>query len=215
MQIYDPTIKTFIAHPESDEVDQIVDVAGPFSYFLSTINVDRLEPVFTITPLARTMPIGDATCELVLVRPLRDPSIFVDSTESRTSFAPKLWAVMDAVYQNGTHIDLRYAPGGEVTSSGDGAVVVEYIRCGGWEWVPVSWYQIIYRISKKKHYFRMTRTRMHIFCAQTAPYLALKGVAGLCVLRQHPMVFDLRYVHDQSVRVIKRWDVDKRIAKQK
>ncbi|KAG6879965.1 hypothetical protein C0992_008899 [Termitomyces sp. T32_za158] len=141
VQIYDPTIKAFVDHPESNEVDHIVDVNGPFAYFLSTINVDRLEPTFKITPLASTMPGEDATCELVLVRPLRDPSISVDSTESRTSFAPKLWAIMGTVYQNGTHIDLRYSPDGEVTSSGDGPIVVEYMRCGGWEWVPVSWYK--------------------------------------------------------------------------
>ncbi|KAG6869001.1 hypothetical protein C0993_005659 [Termitomyces sp. T159_Od127] len=136
VQIYDPTTKAFVDHPESDEVHHIVEVGGPFAYFVSTINVDRLEPTFRITPLARSMPPEDATCELVLVRPLRDPSISVDSTESRTSFARKLWAVVRAVYQNGAHIDLRYSPEGDLASSGDGPVVVEYIRCGGWEWVP-------------------------------------------------------------------------------
>ncbi|KAH0584201.1 hypothetical protein J132_00556 [Termitomyces sp. J132] len=136
IQIYDPTTKTFVDHPESDEVDPIVHVDGPFVYFLSTINVDRLESAFRITPLARSIPTAEATCELVFVRPLRDPSISVDSTESRMIFMSKLWAVMSTVYQDGAHIDLRYSSEGKITSSGDGPVVVEYIRCGGWEWSP-------------------------------------------------------------------------------
>ncbi|KAG6861747.1 hypothetical protein C0995_012752 [Termitomyces sp. Mi166 len=136
VQIYDPVTKTFVNHPESHEIDPVIDIDGPFAYFLSTVNVDRLEPVFRITPLARTIPTVESTCELVMVRPLRDPSISADSTESRISFVPKLWTVMGAAYQDGAHIDLRYSPEGEITTIGDGPVVVEYIRCGGWEWLP-------------------------------------------------------------------------------
>ncbi|KAG6850466.1 hypothetical protein H0H93_012887 [Arthromyces matolae] len=138
VQIYNPATQTFVDHPESNEADPIVDLDGPFAYFLSTVNVDRLEPNFRIAPLAQRIPSKEATCEVVLVRPMRDPSIHLDSSESRSSFVPKLWTVLTAAYQDGAHIDLRYTSNGDVTASGDGPVVVEYIRCGGWEWIPVS-----------------------------------------------------------------------------
>jgi len=34
------------------------------------------------------------------------------------------------------HIDLRYNKDGQLVTQGDGPAVVEYIRCGGWEWIP-------------------------------------------------------------------------------
>lgn len=138
VQIYDPATKTFGDHTESDNDDPIVDLDGPFVYFLSTVNVDRLEPAFRITPLARAIPPVEATCEVVIIRPLRDPSHSWDNPEARVAFEPKLWAVLGAAYQEGAHIDLRYDESGEIVMTGDGPTVVEYIRCGGWEWIPVS-----------------------------------------------------------------------------
>ncbi|KAG6910878.1 hypothetical protein DXG01_006561 [Tephrocybe rancida] len=136
VQIYDPATKSFVDHPESDQVDPIVDVDGPFAYFLSTVNVDRLEPDFRITPIARTIPPVEATCEVVMVRPLRDPAISQDTLDARTSFVPKLWTTFGAAYDNGAHIKLRHDNDGGLTTDGDGPIVVEYIRCGGWEWIP-------------------------------------------------------------------------------
>ncbi|KAF5386969.1 hypothetical protein D9615_001772 [Tricholomella constricta] len=136
VQVYDPANKTFVDHPESEDHDPIVDVDGPFAYFLSTVNVDRLEPAFRITPLARTIPPTEASCEVVLLRPLRDPSVSRDNLEARMAFVPKLWAVLGAAYKDGAHINLRYDTGGEITTGGEGPTVVEYIRCGGWEWIP-------------------------------------------------------------------------------
>ncbi|KAF8061035.1 ATP-NAD kinase-like domain-containing protein [Lyophyllum atratum] len=136
VQIYDPASQAFLDHPESDDDDPIVDVDGPFAYFLSTINVDRLEPAFRVTPLARTIPPVEATCELVLLRPLRDPSISLDNPKAREAYVPKLWAVLGAAYKDGAHIDLRYGADGQIITGGDGPAVVEYIRCGGWEWIP-------------------------------------------------------------------------------
>jgi len=136
VQIYNPAIKAFVDHPDSDEHDPIVDVDGPFAYFISTINVDRLEPAFKVTPLARTIPPVEATCEVVILRPLREPSVSWDNPGARAAFVPKLWAVLGAAYKDGAHIDLRYGAHGDITTEGDGPVVVEYIRCGGWEWIP-------------------------------------------------------------------------------
>jgi hypothetical protein len=39
VQIYDPATKTFVDHPESDDDDVIVELDGPFAYFLATVNV--------------------------------------------------------------------------------------------------------------------------------------------------------------------------------
>ena len=43
-----------------------------------------------------------------------------------------------AAYQHGAHVDLVYDEEGKAKLGGEGENVVEYIRCGAWEWVPVS-----------------------------------------------------------------------------
>lgn len=136
VQLYDPATKTFILHPDADEDDPIVDIYGPFAYFLATVNVDRLEPAFRITPLASEIPPTAAMCDVVIVRPMRDPSVLSDDAETRAAFVPKLWAILGAAYKNGRLVDLRYNDDGEIVTEGDGPPVVEYVRAGGWEWVP-------------------------------------------------------------------------------
>lgn len=79
----------------------------------------------------------------MVVRPLRDPTISEDTPDTRSAFVTKLWQVLGGAYKNGSHVDLRYSEGGEITSEGDGPVVVEYIRCGGWEWHPVNVLRLI------------------------------------------------------------------------
>ncbi|KAG6865872.1 hypothetical protein C0991_010953 [Blastosporella zonata] len=136
VQIYDPATKAFVTHPESDDDDPIVDVDGPFAYFLSTVNVDRLEPAFRITPLARTIPPVEAACDVIMVRPMRDPAISHDTPEARTNFVSKMWMVLGGAYDDGAHIEIHHDNEGGLTPDGDGPLVVEYIRCGGWEWIP-------------------------------------------------------------------------------
>ncbi|THV08053.1 hypothetical protein K435DRAFT_709365 [Dendrothele bispora CBS 962.96] len=136
VQIYNPSTRSFEDHPDCDEFDSIVDIGGPFAYFLSTVNVDRLEPAFQITPVARKIVPSEASCDLMIVCPLRDPSIQMDSPEARTAFTSKLWKVLHAAYEDGAHLQLRYNEKGEVVTDGEGPTVVEYIRCGGWEWLP-------------------------------------------------------------------------------
>ncbi|KXN87730.1 hypothetical protein AN958_08206 [Leucoagaricus sp. SymC.cos] len=114
VQIYKPISRQFINHPEWATEKPVVELKGPFIYFLSTVNVDRLEPEFRITPLARTLPSKGATYDIVIVRPLRDPSNARADDEARA----------------------QYDQEGRVVSEGDGPLVVEYIRCGGWEWLP-------------------------------------------------------------------------------
>ncbi|CAK5279532.1 unnamed protein product [Mycena citricolor] len=153
VQIYDPEVKSFVAHPESDpDDDTIVEMEGPFSYFLATVNVgtyflhalpsathvlsDRLEPAFMITPLASKIPASEAVCDVVILRPMRSPVFSADTPEARAAFVSILGPVFGGAYQGGSHIDLRYNEKGEATIEGDGPTVIEYIRCGGWEWVP-------------------------------------------------------------------------------
>lgn len=111
---------------------------GPFIYFLSTVNVDRLEPAFRITPLTRALPSSFPSCDIVIIRPLQSPSIAEDSPEARNSFVEEIWAVLGAAYQDGLHVQMRYSGDGKIVTEGDGPAVVEYIRCGGWEWIPVG-----------------------------------------------------------------------------
>ena len=113
VQKYDPTSKSFVTLPDHS-------LAGPFAYFVSTVNVDRLEPTFTIAPLVRTIPPPPASCDLVIIRPLQ--SVPEDTPQARDAFVPTLANVLGAAYQDGAHVNLP---------------IVEYIRCGGWEWIPV------------------------------------------------------------------------------
>ncbi|KAF7304767.1 DEAD-box protein abstrakt [Mycena kentingensis (nom. inval.)] len=137
VQIYDPLTKTFVAHPDSDaDGEPIVDLHGPFSYFLATVNVDRLEPAFNIAPLASRIPPTEATLDIVIIRPLRSPVLEDDTPDARASFVPTLYKVLGAAYQAGSHVDLRYQEDGSAGTEGDGLPVCEYIRAGGFEWLP-------------------------------------------------------------------------------
>lgn len=140
VKVYDPSVGGLVQHPLSSEDDPIVDLAGPFAYFLSTVNVDRLEPAFRITPLGRKKDEGKegrATMEVVIVRPLRDSTCSLDSMDTRAAFAAKTMETMGGAYKDGAHLQMRYAKDGSIVTEGDGETVVEYIRCGGWEWEPV------------------------------------------------------------------------------
>ncbi|KAF9653162.1 hypothetical protein BDM02DRAFT_3087768 [Thelephora ganbajun] len=137
VEIWNPFDKEFVPHAESDEDDPYVDIDGPFAYFLSTVNVDRLEPAFQITPLVTAEPRTGAFLDIVVIRPYRDVSLGgLEAEEERKRFAEKLGEVLRAVYQSGNHINLRYDSAGKVVSEGEGELVVEYFRCGGWEWIP-------------------------------------------------------------------------------
>lgn len=143
VQVYDPGKKVFVDYASSDQGESI-ELSGPFAYFLSTVNVDRLEPAFRITPLhishpppARPEP---ATIDIVILRPSRDKATAEKSgEEARKAFAEKCTAVLYAAYRDGAHVNMAYKmEDGTVIEDGEGDSVVEYFRCGGWEWIPVS-----------------------------------------------------------------------------
>ncbi|KAG1754192.1 ATP-NAD kinase-like domain-containing protein [Suillus lakei] len=162
VEIYDPDQKTFVTHEDSDD-HGIVDVYGPFAYFLSTVNVDRLEPAFRITPLASESVSPEVSLDLVMVRPHRDPTFVMDTIEARNAFAEKSNAVLTAAYQDGDHINLRYTNDGKITSEGTGPTVVEYIRCRGWEWIPDD-----------------VDEKAHLLCSDGAIFAIEKGGRAAC-----------------------------------
>ena len=132
VQRYDTVARAFGAQEEPCEL------IGPFVYFLSTVNVDRLEQHFRIAPLQRALPPphGAQTMDVLVVRPLRDPSLEgKDGEAERKRFKERVWSAIGGAYQDGAHIHARYnSPDGQA----DGPPVVEYFRVGGWEWIPVS-----------------------------------------------------------------------------
>ncbi|KAI0956940.1 hypothetical protein AcW1_005497 [Taiwanofungus camphoratus] len=150
VELFDARSGRFAPHPHSTPAAPAVALAGPFAYFLSTVNADRLEPAFRIAPHARS---GDtagegegAALHLVVVRPRRDPALAADADtdDARAAFAHKTAAVLRAAYADGAHVRMRYARDGTLLHGGDGdgddegAAVVEYFRVGGWEWKPDS-----------------------------------------------------------------------------
>ena len=138
VQQYDVNTDAFTDLASEDEVSGLKGLVGPFSYFLSTVNVDRLEPLFRIAPLQRAIPPPpDAhTMDVLVVRPLRDTSLEGKcDQEKRERFKERLWTVIHAAYQDGAHIRAQYdSPDGKTK----GMPVVEYFRVGGWQWIPVS-----------------------------------------------------------------------------
>jgi len=135
VQRYDVTADAFI--PVIDEKEEPLELQGPFAYFLSTINVDRLEPLFRIAPLQRTQPPlpGALTMDVLAVRPLRDPSLEGKAgEEERERYKERIWGALGGAYQGGAHVRARYD-----TQDGkaDGPPIIEYFRVKGWEWVPV------------------------------------------------------------------------------
>ena len=100
-------------HEVSSEQDPIVHLGGLFAHFLSTVNVDRPEPTFKISPRGRDV-IGhkSAMLDVVIVRPFRDPTIAMESEEVRATFAAKVGAGLGGAYQDGAHIGLWYGDEG-------------------------------------------------------------------------------------------------------
>jgi hypothetical protein len=98
-----------------------VTLNGPFVYFLSTVNVDRLEPQFVITPLySKVRPEITSVVDymdVVILRP--------GDGQTPQGYAEKLGGFFQAAYMDGKHVDAE-----------ESGIVTEYYRCGGWEWIP-------------------------------------------------------------------------------
>ena len=179
VEVYDPAARAFVPHEASTDDDPIVDVPGPFAYFLSTVNVDRLEPQFRITPRGRD---ASAALDVVVVRPLRDPACAMESEETRAAFAEKATEVLMGAYKDGAHIALRYDESGKIVTEGMGPTVVEYLRCGRWEWEPVSLVVVRARLLRKFIHSQQDDIdeRAHFVCADGDILLIPKGGRAVC-----------------------------------
>ncbi|KAG8948266.1 hypothetical protein FRC04_009904 [Tulasnella sp. 424] len=128
--VYDPS-RDEIVSLGSEAENNTLTLEGPFSYFLSTVNVDRLEPTFYITAPFTTHapPDGSKTMEIVVLRPGREPSFATEFAASdRERFGKEVaMKALFAAYDKGSHVGLTY-PNGET--------IVEYYRARGWEWTP-------------------------------------------------------------------------------
>lgn len=131
-------------NPSTVQFESVEDksLEGPFEYFLSTVNVDRLETDFRITPLHTKLPPKhiDQSMDLMVIRPFRHPKLKngEDSEENRKKFVEISMAALQHAYKDGVHADLRYTEDGSFSLEGKGEPIVEYFRCGGWDWIPVS-----------------------------------------------------------------------------
>ncbi|KAI9510381.1 ATP-NAD kinase-like domain-containing protein [Russula earlei] len=155
VQRYDVATGAFVAVADREGP---LELPGPFVYFLSTVNCDRLEPLFRIAPLRRALPPppGAQTMDILAVRPLRDLSLNGKAGEAeREKFKETLGDVFRGAYQDGAHIRARYdAQDGET----DGVPVIEYFRVSGWEWIPEE-----------------DDEKAHLFCADGLIFNAPKG----------------------------------------
>lgn len=125
---YDPTQKHLAPYSEGS-----VSLDGPFFYFLSTINVDRLEPQFVITPLAKTSPLGsEGTFDVIVVRPARKPKYGGNTDEEKAALAQVAMEWFSQVYKGGEHIHYAYP----AEDGADPVYTTEYFRVGGWNWLP-------------------------------------------------------------------------------
>jgi len=101
------------------------------------------------------------------MRPLRDPSLNWDTPgerrDARQAFAQKATTVLQGAYKDGIHIDMRYGKNGEIELDGVGPTIVEYVRCGGWEWTPDD-----------------TDDPAHLLCADGAIFHIEKGGRATC-----------------------------------
>ncbi|KAF9519880.1 hypothetical protein BS47DRAFT_1324215 [Hydnum rufescens UP504] len=130
---YDPAQRTFIPVTGVSGSDA-VRLEGPFFYFLSTVNVDRLESALITTPLTKTLVDDDDKefLDVIILRPARNPTFQGNNEEERKSFIGTATKWFNAMYSGGTHIHLSYNE--EVKQ--DPTYVTEYFRVGGWQWIP-------------------------------------------------------------------------------
>ncbi|TFK55335.1 hypothetical protein OE88DRAFT_1710950 [Heliocybe sulcata] len=159
LQVYDPASASLVSYTKDKTLQ------GPFAYFLSTINVDRLEPLFRITPLASSHPPPPSapSLDVVILRPMRDPAVTSDTQDDREIFAQKAGRILGEAYNDGNHVSLRYAEDRQPVTDGDGETVVEYFRCGGFEWIPDE-----------------TDERAHLLCADGAIFTIPRSSRATC-----------------------------------
>ena len=146
LTIYDHRADKFVQFAGDNNNTTEPTVHGPFSYFISTVNVDRLEPSFVISPLYSRIPPRRSAMDITMIRPCRDPTIQARSEDDHVRFAKKVGMALHAAYRDGAHVTLDFLADGSVNEGGGGSgllSLVEYVRCtGSWHWLNVREYDI-------------------------------------------------------------------------
>jgi len=144
-QVYDTQLGAFCTKVSPTSTEDTAEYHGPFAYFLTTTNVDRLEKDFRITPLATSVQFTDDTVdrgwmEVLMIRPTNHISSNLASPDEniRKEFAATTVKVLQAAYNDGSHLKVVYGTPGNSTD------VVEYLRVREWEWIPVRFYTCVY-----------------------------------------------------------------------
>ncbi|SCV72299.1 BQ2448_4993 [Microbotryum intermedium] len=118
-----------------EEEGDAVILLGPFVYCIASL-VSRFEKDFVVAPLRRSVQDGiqdqemETSFDVVLIRPLRDPStkkVFQEQgpDQAKEAFVPSLWETFGGMYQGGKHVGMKWE---------DGENRVEYYRCAKMEW---------------------------------------------------------------------------------
>lgn len=143
-----------------------------FILYFAAVTTDRLEPAFVPAPFSG--PVSDETelsrpsdaVDIVLYRPLRSPKLSASSNvgqdfwlgsqsqEKREEVGKtNLIRISGLMYQEGKHVHLTYKDKhdeqGELEEKGKGPSVIEYYRCGGYTWTPVS-----HKLGLRKYCFK-------------------------------------------------------------
>ncbi|WVQ63881.1 uncharacterized protein L199_002037 [Kwoniella botswanensis] len=118
-------------------------IGGPFSYFLTTSTVDRLEPQFVISPLTTlNQDQNQGYIYITIIRPSRDRFISQAKPEERKDkLTKRAFEVVGQAYSSGNHVNLTLPLEDEVKSfelenKGKGEPVVEVFRCASFQWIP-------------------------------------------------------------------------------
>jgi hypothetical protein len=141
-QVYDIRLGAFCTKLSPTSTEDTAEYHGPFAYFLTTTNVDRLEKDFRITPLATSVQFTDDAVdrgwmEVLMIRPtIHISSDLVGPNENaRKEFAATTVKVLQAAYNDGSHLKVVYGTPEENSTS-----VVEYLRVREWQWIPVRFH---------------------------------------------------------------------------
>lgn len=113
-----------------------VELEGPLLY-LNAMVTDRLESRFIPAPLSSAFREDDdedglieGVVDVIVIRPMRDPQLSKDE-EAGVKFATtRLDEITTGMYSGGTHVNLTYGQ-----KNDDDAVMVEYFRCSGYDFV--------------------------------------------------------------------------------
>lgn len=135
---YDSRSRSLLPVP-SQESNNSVILQGPFAYLASSL-VSRFESNFLVAPFrSPSSPLhpdpSSPSLDIVLVRPLRDTTTSSlvraeKDKEAKEGFVATLWNALGGMYRGGVHVDEKF--------EGREETVVEYFRCGGFVWEPVS-----------------------------------------------------------------------------